>query len=234
MNRYEITRVGLPITKSTVTNEFLDVITELKSNPNSIAITVSNDAKNAPEGYRILEQNGIIYKQIDVWESDRDPIKVTIKLLTILKQMHSEMLFDHVILFTPGNPYIDDAITKVLLSAYDDIKVVTTKGAPEIAADIVAELTGLPTEVRNYYDDFALNKNPVLDKSKATIFSCLQQVYNVDLHSIITTLKPSRVITVSVGENIITKQYTYEEILQSSYGIATADTSYTFAFIFDK
>ena len=79
MNSYEITRVGLPITRATVTDEFLDIITELKSNPNSIGITVSNDAKNAPEGYRILEQNGIIYKQIDVWESDRDPIKATIK-----------------------------------------------------------------------------------------------------------------------------------------------------------
>jgi hypothetical protein len=234
MNSYKITRVGLPITRTTVTNEFLEIITELKSNPKSIAITVSNDAKNAPEGYRILEQNGIIYKQIDVWESDRDPIKATIKLLTILKQMHSEMLFDHVILFTPGNPYIDDAITKVLLSAYDDIQVVTTKGAPEIAADIVAELTGLPTEIRNYYDDFVLNKNPVLDETKATIFSCLQQMYNVDLQSAITNLKPSRVIAVSIGDNIITKQYTYEEILQSSYSIATADTSYTFAFIFDK
>jgi hypothetical protein len=234
MNSYKITRVGLPITRTTVTNEFLEIITELKSNPKSIAITVSNDAKNAPEGYRILEQNGIIYKQIDVWQSDRDPIKATIKLLTILKQMHSEMLFDHVILFTPGNPYIDDAITKVLLSAYDDIQVVTTKGAPEIAADIVAELTGLPTEIRNYYDDFVLNKNPVLDETKATIFSCLQQMYNVDLQSAITNLKPSRVIAVSIGDNIITKQYTYEEILQSSYSIATADTSYTFAFIFDK
>jgi hypothetical protein len=234
MTRYEITRVGLPITRATVTNEFLDIITELKSNPKSIAITVSNDAKNAPEGYRILEQNGIIYKQIDVWESDRDPAKVTIKLLRILKQMHSEMLFDHVILFTPGNPYIDDAITKVLLSAYDDIRVVTTKGAPEITADIVAELTGLPTEIRNYYDDFVLNKNPVLDKSKATILSCMQEMYNVDLQSAIINLEPSKVIAVSIGESIITKHYTYDEILECSNDIAKSNTSYTFAFIFDK
>ena len=234
MTRYNITRVGLPIIRKTVSDEFLDIVTELKSNPKSIAITVSDDSKNSPEGYRILEQNGIIYKQIDVWESDRDPIKATIKLLTILKQMHSELLFDHVVLFTPGNPYIDDAITKVLLSAYDDIKVVTTKGAPEIAADIVAELTGLPTEIRNYYDDFVLNKNPVLDKTKATILSCMQEMYNVDLQSAITNIEPSKVIAVSIGESIITKHYTYDEILQCSNDIAKSDTSYTFAFIFDK
>jgi len=234
MNRYELTRVGLPITKSTVTPEFIDIITNLKSNDKWIGVMTSNDEKNAPAGYELLSEYGIGYTLLNIWQSDRDPAKATMSLLVQLKELHKEMLFERVVLFTPGNPYIDDAITKVLLSAYDDIQVITTKGAPEIAADTVAELTGLPTEIRNYYDDFVLNKNPVLDKSKATIFSCLQQMYNVDLQSVITNLKPSKVITVSIGENIITKQYTYEEILQSSYTIATADTSYTFAFIFDK
>jgi len=234
MTRYEITRVGLPITKSTVTPEFIDIITNLKSNDKWIGVMTSNDEKNAPAGYKLLSELGIEYTNLSIWETDRDPAKATISLLVQLKELHREQLFERVILFTPGNPYIDDAITKVLLSAYDDIQVITTKGAPEIAADIVAELTGLPIEIRNYYDDFVLNKNPVLDKSKATIFSCLQQMYNVDFQSAITILSPSRVIAVSIGESIITKHYTYDEILECSNDIAKSDTSYTFAFIFDK
>lgn len=233
MIRYEITRVGLPITRATVTDEFLDIITELKSNPKSIAITVSDDSKNAPEGYRILEQNDIIYTNIDVWESDRDPVKATLKLLSTLKQMHSELLFDQVMLFTPGNPYIDDAITKVLLSAYDDIKVVTTKSAAEISSDVIVGLINRDTIIRNYHDDFVLMLNPTIDRSRVNIFSCLQKLYNVDLRTVITTLQPTKVITVTIGAETITKQYTYEEILECSDELTSSDTTYTFGFIFD-
>jgi hypothetical protein len=233
MSKYEITRVGLPITRATVTDEFLDIITELKSNPNSIAITVSDDSKNAPEGYRILEQNGIIYTQIDVWESDRDPVKATLKLLSTLKQMHSELLFEHVMLFTPGNPYSDDAITKVLLSAYDDIQVVTTKSAAEISSDVIIELTNRNTIIRNYHDDFVLMLNPTIDRSRVNIFSCLQKLYNVDLRTVLTALQPTKVITVTIGAETITQQYTYEEILECSDELSISDTTYTFGFIFD-
>jgi hypothetical protein len=233
MSKYEITRVGLPITRATVTDEFLDIITELKSNSKSIAITVSDDSKNAPEGYRILEQNGIIYTNIDAWESDRDPVKATLKLLSTLKQMHSELLFEHVILFTPGNPYIDDAITKVLLSAYDDIQVVTTKSAAEISSDVIVELTNRDTIIRNYHDDFVLMLNSNIDRSRVNIFSCLQKLYNVDLRTVITTLQPTKVITVTIGAETITKQYTYEEILECSDELSSSDTTYTFGFIFD-
>jgi hypothetical protein len=95
-------------------------------------------------------------------------------------------------------------------------------------------MTGLETDIRNYYDDFILKKNTTVDKTKASIFSCLQSLYNVDLLTVVTTLKPAKVIAVAIGEEIIAKQYTYAEILESCNEIANSDTSYTFAFIFDK
>jgi hypothetical protein len=233
MSSYSITRVGLPITNETVTSEFIDIVTQLKTNSKWIGVMTSNDEQNSPAGYRILDEHGVDYTVLSIWNTDRDPIKATLNLMSQLKDLHQKQLFDHVVLFTPGNPFIDDAITKVLLSVYDDIPVISTKGAPEIAADIVANLSGLNTDIRNYYDDFILSKNIKIDKTKATIFSCLQKIYGVDLKSVITNLKPDRVITVSIGDIVVTQQYNYGEILNVSQELSESETSYTFAFIFN-
>lgn len=234
MSRYEITRVGLPITNKTVTAEFVNVIDKLSQNKNWIGVMTSNDEKNAPAGYAVLRDKNIECVQLNIWDETRDPAKATISLLTQLKQMHSELLFERAVLFTPGSPYIDDAISKVLLSAYDDIEVIDTKGAPQIAADLISEMTGLQTEIRNYYDDFVLMHNQSIDRSKATVFSCLQNIYNVSLCDVVSELKPDRVIVVNVGESIIAKEYTYYGIMDSCSELAKSETSYTFGFIFDK
>jgi hypothetical protein len=234
MSRYDISRVGLPITNATVSEEFRAIVAKLKHNKNWVGIMVSDDEKNAPAGYRVLRDIGVDYKIFNVWESNRDPAKATISLLSQLKRLHSELLFERAVLFTPGSPYIDDAISKVLLSAYDDIEVIDTKGAPQIAAEFIEEMTGLQTEIRNYYDDFVLMHNHHIDRSKATIFSCLQNIYNVSLCDVVTKLKPDRIIAVNVGECIIAKEYTYCNIIDSCDELAKSETSYTFGFIFDK
>jgi hypothetical protein len=233
MHKYELIRVGLPITAATTTIEFMNIVDTLKTNPKWIAVATSNDEKNAPAGYKILREHNISPVEFSVWESNRDPATATVSLLTQLHKLHSETLFECAVLLTPGSPYIDDAISKVLLSAYNDIKVIDTKGAPQITSDIITELTGLDTEVRNYHDDFVLMLNPTIDRSRVNIFSCLQRLYNVDLRKVVTTLQPTRVIAVTIGAEIITKLYTYDEILECSDKLSNSDTTYTFGFIFD-
>lgn len=233
MHRYDLIRVGLPITTSTITPQFIDIVNILKTNLKWVAVVTSNDEKNAPAGYKILRDNNIPLIEFSVWESSRDPAAATISLLSQLHKLHSETLFECAVLLTPGSPYIDDAISKVLLSAYTDITVIDTKGAPQIASDIITELTGLDTEIRNYHDDFVLMLNPTIDRSRVNIFSCLQRLYNVDLRTVLTTLQPSKVITVNIGAETVTKQYTYEEILECSDELCSSDTTYTFGFIFD-
>jgi len=234
MNTYDMIRVGLPITNATVTEEFRDIVNSLKQNKNWIGIMVSDDEKNAPAGYKILHDVGVDYTILNIWGSDRDPAKATISLLSQLKRLHAGLSFKRAVLFTPGSPYLDDAISKVLLSAYDDIEVIDTKGAPQIAAELIGEMTGLQTEIRNYYDDFVLMHNQTIDRSKATVFSCLQSLYNVSLCKVVSDLKPDRVIAVNVGESIIAKQYSYEDLMECCQELAKSDTSYTFGFIFDK
>lgn len=233
MNKYELIRVGLPITAATTTTEFMDIIDTLKTNPKWIAVTTSNDEKNAPAGYKILREHNIPLTEFSVWSSNRDPATATVSLLTQLHKLHSETLFDCAVLLTPGSPYVDDAISKVLLSAYSDIKVIDTKGAPQISSDIIAELTNRETEIRNYYDDFVLMLNPTIDRSRVNIFSCLQKLYNVDLRTAVINLQPTQVITVNIGAEIITQHYTYDQILECSDRLSNSDTTYTFGFIFD-
>ena len=222
----------MPITTATITDEFLQILTELKDNSNYIGIMVANDQEASPAGYKVIQNDmGIEYKVLDVWTEDRDPVKATMNLLRQLKQLHSELLFEHAVLFTPGSPYIDDAISKILLSAYDDIRVIDTKGAPQIAAEFVESL-GYKTTVRNYHDDFILKKNPMIDRSVVSIFSCLQNGYVATLRSALFNLQPDRVIVVGVGEEIYHKEYTIEEIVEQCDSIYN-DRPLSFAFIFD-
>jgi len=232
MSTYNITRVGLPITTATITPEFIEILNELKNNSKYIGIMVGNDQEAAPAGYKVIQNDmGIDYRVFDVWTADRDPVKATINLLSQLKELHAELLFDNAVLFTPGSPYIDDAISKVLLSAYDDIRVIDTKGAPQIAAEFVESL-GYKTVVRNYHDDFILGKNPKIDRSVVSIFSCLQKGYIAGLRSALFNLQPDRVIVVGVGEEIYHKEYTIEEIVEQCDSIYN-DRPLSFAFIFD-
>jgi hypothetical protein len=232
LSRYQITRVGIPITTATITPEFISILAELKDNKNCIGIMVADDQIASPAGYKVIQNDiGIEYKVLDVWTEDRDPVKATMNLLRQLKQLHSELLFEHAVLFTPGSPYIDDAISKILLSAYDDIRVVDTKGAPQIAAEFI-ESIGYKTIVRNYHDDFILNKNPKIDRNVVSIFSCLQNGYIATLRSALFNLQPDRVIVVGVGEEIYHKEYTLEEIVKQCDSIYN-DRPLSFAFIFD-
>ena len=232
MSSYQITRVGLPITTATITTEFMDILNELKNNPKYIGIMVADDQHAAPAGYKVIQNDmGIEYKVLDVWTEDRDPVRATMNLLRQLKEIHADTLFEHAVLFTPGSPYIDDAISKVLLSAYNDIRVIDTKGAPQIAAEFVESL-GYKTIVRNYHDDFILNKNPMIDRSVVSIFSCLQNGYIATLRSALFNLQPDRVIVVGVEEEIYYKEYTLDEIVEQCDSIYN-DRPLSFAFIFD-
>lgn len=232
MSSYQITRVGLPITTATITPDFISILNELKNNPKYIGIMVGNDQKAAPAGYAVIQNDmGIEYKVLDVWTEDRDPVRATMNLLRQLKEIHADTLFDNVLLFTPGSPYIDDAISKVLLSAYNDIRVIDTKGAPQIASEFIESL-GYKTIVRNYHDDFILKKNITLDRTVVSIFSCLQNGYVATLRSALTNLQPDRVITVGVGEEIYHKEYTLEEIVEQCDSICN-DRPVSFAFIFN-
>lgn len=252
MSHYDIIRVGLPITLDTITDEFLSIVDKLASDPSWIGVMTSdyditiprNDQQNAPAGYKVLIDAGFKFSTGTTLEhktiitygrfwKNRNPIEVANGLLRSLKDLHAEHRFSTVVTFTPGSPYIDDSISRILLSVYDDIHVVDTKGAPTIVSDYIGGKYNIECDVRNY-DDFYKKTNTTIDKSKALILSCLQAgYYPISLHDILTEVQPTRVVPVSVGLEIASYEYTLQEALDNAFELYHSDATYTFAFIFD-
>jgi hypothetical protein len=247
---YDIIRVGLPITRETVTQEFLDVVNQLEHNEDWVALTLCDydttgnvhrfDQHNAPAGYEVLLERGFVFQQRQLTRTNkiigtfgylwhgRNPMKTTIKMLQILKSSHAIEQFKTVVTFTPGSPYYDDAITKILCSAFDDIRVVDTLSSAQIASNAI----GGECVIRAYYDDFVLGKNPSIDKSKTAIFSCLQHGYNVDMRKVITDLQPKQIIAVSIKLDRVDKQvYTTFEALNNIDALFNSEQTYIFGFV---
>jgi hypothetical protein len=247
---YEIIRVGLPITRETITQEFLDIVDELERNEHWVGLTLCDydttgtktrlDQHNAPAGYEVLLERGFVFQQKELTRVDkiigtfgylwlgRNPIQTTIKMLQILKNTHATEQFKTVVTFTPGSPYYDDAITKILSSAFTDIRIVDTQSSAQIAANAIGE----DYEIRAYYDDFVLGKNTAIDKSKVAIFSCLQHGYNVDMHKVITDLQPKKIIAVNIKLDKVEKQvYTYDEVLNNIDTLFRSEQTYIFGFV---
>lgn len=247
---YNIIRVGLPITRDTVTKDFLDIVDKLENNDDWVGITLCDydttgtkprlDQHNAPAGYEVLLERGFIFAQNDITRAHkiigtfgnlwigRDPMHTTFKLLQILKGAHAREQFSTVVTFTPGSPYYDDAVTKILCSAFNDIVVVDTLSSAQIAANAI----GGDCVIRAYYDDFILGKNPTIDKSKIAIFSCLQHGYNVDMKKAIADLQPKEIIAVSIKLDKVEKQvYTYDYVLNNIDALFRSDQTYIFGFV---
>jgi hypothetical protein len=246
---YEIIRVGLPITREAITQEFLDIVDELERNDDWVGLTLCDydtsgtktrlDQHNAPAGYEVLLERGFVFQQKELTRANkiigtfgylwlgRDPIQTTIKMLQILKNVHAVEQFKTVVTFTPGSPHYDDAVTKILSSAFDDMRIVDTASSAQIAASAI----GRDCEIRAYYDDFVLGKNKSIDKSKVLIFSCLQHGYNVDMQKVVTDLQPKEIIAVNIKLDRVEKTvYTYEEVLNNIDMLFKSEQTYIFGF----
>lgn len=247
---YDIIRVGLPITRETITQEFLDIVDQLERNEDWVALTLCDydttgtahrfDQHNAPAGYEVLLERGFVFQQKQLtrankiigtfgylW-SGRDPMQTTFKMLQTLKNIHANERFKTVVAFTPGSPYYDDAVTKILSSAFPDMRIVDTLSSAQIAANAI----GGECVIRAYYDDFVLGKNKTIDKSKTAIFSCLQHGYTVDMHKAITDLQPKEIVAVSIKLDKVDKQvYTYDEALNNIDTLFRSEQTYIFGFV---
>lgn len=246
---YNIIRVGLPITKETITDEFLSIVDQLESNEDWVGLTLCDydytgtikriDQHNAPAGYDVLLDKGFVFSphQLtrankiigtfgDLW-GNRDPMKTTLDLLKMLRVSHAKEQFSTVVMFTPGSPYFDDAITKVLSSAYTDMRIVDT----ESSADIAKRYIGGDCVIRSHYDDFIIGKNPSIDKSKTAIFSCLQHGYNVDMRQVVAELQPRSVTLVHIGLDKVEKSIMETgEFLHQIDSVFKSDKTYIFGF----
>lgn len=258
---YDIIRVGLPITNDSVTQEFLDIVQQLKDNKDWVgAMTCDYDHTNsrkikadqysAPAGYKILLDNGFSFtrelirnnKTIgtfgSVWkhktEIGPESAKPVLKaLFDKLRQQHQINKFTTVVSFTPGSPYVDDVITRTLNHYLSgNLKIIDTKSSSDITSEYLSRKYQRECVIRNYCDDFILKHNESVDANKIHIFSCLQKGYMVSLSGALDKLKPNKVALINIDEQLRCIEYTYEEIVKEQLRIYNSETPYVFAFIF--
>lgn len=204
--KYKIVRVGIPIQEHLVTQEFLNILEEIKNNKNCVGITTSDifsDYSQAPAGCKLLETiqqikytDKLIPFSINVmdnvWEIENEGKPRNIKQIVkfLIETFDNTENIETVYTFTPGSPNFHDAITEELKEIYD-ITIIDTLSSTEICIEEFKQLLNLQEieiDIVAYADRF-LFRNPVnkpklnykvLDNTKLNIFSCVQIGYEID------------------------------------------------------
>lgn len=177
---YEIIRVGIPIQSAHITDEFLQVVENIKNKDDCIAITLIDypidimnctDAISAPAGYRILTKNLKFIKFENTFKPNvintcgfvlglpldklkKHNIKIVEYILSLIEDKHKELNFKTVYMFTPGSPTCGDRITECLLEKVD-LKIIETVSSLDISLKSMKDFVGnLPHIERHYHYEF--------------------------------------------------------------------------------
>jgi len=180
---YEITKVGIPIREIDVTNKFLQVVQELKTSTDSVAVlttdyfgdlTTNHDYISSPAGHEILTGNlkiqkcngtlkfNVLNTYGDLWKIKKDnvsrePNTITDALLEFLDAQHSILNFKQVYILAPGSPFVLDMFTR-FIPKRRALNVIDARSSIDISADAMCEHANTPTvAIRSYIDDF-INK----------------------------------------------------------------------------
>jgi hypothetical protein len=180
---YEITKVGIPIREIDVTNKFLQLVQELKTSTDSVAVltndyigdlTTNFDYISSLAGHKILFDNfkiqkcngtlkfNILNTYGDLWKIKRDnvsrePNAITDALLAFLDTQHKILNFKQVYIFSPGSPFVLDMFTS-FIPKRRALNVIDARSSIYISADAMSErLQNDKVSIRSYIDDF-INK----------------------------------------------------------------------------
>jgi hypothetical protein len=189
---YEIIKVGIPLQTKDITNEFLNVIHDIKNNSNCIAITTvdysDHEINIAPAGnYMILDnlqfkpytnnfQLNCINTMGFLWGTIRDIPNLVNSLITILDTEYLRLKFKKVYILAGGSPLCGDSITLCLSKIRNDLKIIDTNSCINTAYSSLNLKT--PWVEHNYVNNCIRKQELlVLDTTKINIFLCLQSTY---------------------------------------------------------
>ena len=203
MYDFEITRVGIPIRNTDVTESFLDVIEKIKTGDNCIALmtadylgldhTSNPEYLSAPAGHEILfkilsfEQYdgnlkyGIINTFGRIWNINdgiqRDGPTIISYLFNFLQQEYKKLKFKHVYMFTPGSPYMYDMFTD-FIKRKRALNIIDARSSIHISTTLMSEYLNVGRfNIREYVPDFIEGKDPSL-KPGLNLFGEISNNYN--------------------------------------------------------
>jgi hypothetical protein len=189
---YEIIKVGIPLQTKDITDEFLNIVEEIKTSKDCIALTTvdywQGEIDYAPGGNYFLLDNLEFKPYNDIlllncintmgvlWGDVRDIPNLVNNLIIILNNEHQRLKFKKVYILAGGSPLCGDSITLCLSRVRNDLKIVDTKSCVEVAYS-VSNLT-TPWIETDYVKLCIKDGNKYIpDISKINIFICLQKWY---------------------------------------------------------
>jgi hypothetical protein len=205
---YELVRVGVPIKSEDVSNEFLNILKDIETNSDSIAVSTTyydmSEFDLAPAGTSILVDRLPIFNFEDtfkpncintigfIWElkDSRGNLR-NIKeinapyLISLFNNQQKLLNFKKIYMFVPGSPTYSDSMTDCLADLMP-IKIIESKSSFQHSVDEMKKIFGnVDVDSREYYKDFISGQNPSINVNNLTVFSCLQNGYNTDGRSIL-------------------------------------------------
>jgi hypothetical protein len=200
---YEIYRVGIPLRDFDISNSFLEVIENIKTNNNHVGLTTVDFDKftmekmTAPAGYNLLFntfkfesfngslKSGIINTYGKIWDIPnesgkfRDNMFLSKQMFKFLDENYSKNKFSRVYMFTPGSPYIYDLFTNGM-RRIRPISLIDAPSAITICRRDMEEKSNLgkPSKLREYTLDFLQNASRTITKEHINIFGSIDNTRN--------------------------------------------------------
>jgi hypothetical protein len=189
---YEIIKVGIPLQYRDINTDFLNVIHDIKNNPECIAIATVDyseiEMRIAPAGNQLLADNlqfrpynknlhlNCINTMGSLWGSVRDIPSLVDNILSILENEHKNLKFKKVYFLNGGSPFCGDSATLCLSKRVSDLKFISTKSGREIAYAGIELIT--PWEEVDYVNLCVRKQQDLrLNPNKVNAFLCLQKWY---------------------------------------------------------
>ncbi len=195
--------VGIPILHSTISDKFLSIIEEIKTNKSCIAICTApseTDYIQSPAGSKLLNEiprvsfNENLYPLhindiTGIWNlkgkySKRNASKTSNAFLEFIQEQLDTKDFNKYYIFVPGSPSCSSVITNAL--AVLEPEIVETPASIDIFKHCLSDKVVGAFEHVNYADRFVYEDNILqpkknykrIDNTLVNIFTCLQSMYD--------------------------------------------------------
>lgn len=229
-----LTIVGLPLSKNSATEEFLNFISS--DRPIILFSSVwfdstSNDYITAKIGYELLFENGfkivqnIFVENLDtkkillgfpLWVAGgglrKDPTDVANFIIEIYKKLKEDFPNYKIAYITPGSPFLYDLAVEKIINSGNNIKIIDTKSSAQLCYE---HLLKYDHRIPKYPLNIVLkNPNRVdLKENYINMIGCLGAIYNFNSNLLLPQLSESDLIfTISIGDNTLVKEHTIYEL----------------------
>jgi hypothetical protein len=207
--------LGLPITKDSVSSEFINFI---NSKEPTIYIQASGFNKNTNDylttqvGYDILIECGINIVCLNLWNKFEIRLEAE-EVCELIKEKIKEYRKDYngkIVYVTTGSPYLYDVVCDTLMVNLPKENIIDTKSSVQLSYEIIKKIHDLPINITS-------NKNKTIKKDFINIVGCLGEIYSNQFGNIDNFIKTfdenTLIYDIKLGYNSIVNKILYNDLI---------------------